>query len=114
MKLTLQNIRELKKKSDSPLFKRVCNYVISEWGNYDDKTNIFELWFYIYQFDLYKRFPPKFCREVAFLFDIHRTSPIISTTYLNTKDCTTFLRICLKKYYSTYEVEFLSHAAFLY
>lgn len=42
MKLTLQNIRELKKKSDSPLFKRVCNYVISEWGNYDDKTNIFK------------------------------------------------------------------------
>ena len=34
MKLTLQNVRELKKKSDSPLFKRVCNYVISEWGNY--------------------------------------------------------------------------------
>ena len=42
MKLTLQNVRELKKKSDSPLFKRVCNYVISEWGNYDDKTNIFK------------------------------------------------------------------------
>ena len=42
MKLTLKNIKELKQKSDSPLFKRVCNYVISEWSNYDDKTNIFK------------------------------------------------------------------------
>ena len=42
MKLTLQNVKELKQKSSSPLFKRVCNYVISEWSNYDDKTNIFK------------------------------------------------------------------------
>ena len=42
MKLTLKNIKELKQQSSSPLFKRVCNYVISEWGNYDDKTNIFK------------------------------------------------------------------------
>ena len=42
MKLTLKNIKELKQKSESPLFKRVCNYVISEWGNYSDKTNIFK------------------------------------------------------------------------
>lgn len=42
MKLTLQNIKELKKNSSSPLYKRVCNYVISEWSNYDDKTNIFK------------------------------------------------------------------------
>ena len=42
MKLTLKNVKELKQKSDSPLFKRVCNYVISEWGNYSDKTNIFK------------------------------------------------------------------------
>lgn len=42
MKFTLKNIRELKKKSESPLFKRVCNYVISEWGDYNDKTNIFK------------------------------------------------------------------------
>ena len=27
MKLTLANIKELKRKSDSPLTKRVCNYV---------------------------------------------------------------------------------------
>ena len=42
MKLTLKNVKELKQKSGSPLFKRVCNYVISEWGNYSDKTNIFK------------------------------------------------------------------------
>ena len=41
MKLTLKNVKELKRQNDSPLFKRVCNYVISEWGNYDDKKNIF-------------------------------------------------------------------------
>lgn len=28
MKLTLANIKELKRNSDSPLLKRVCNYVI--------------------------------------------------------------------------------------
>ena len=42
MKLTLKNVKELKQKSESPLFKRVCNYVISEWSNYSDKTNIFK------------------------------------------------------------------------
>ncbi len=42
MKLTLKNVKALKANSDSPLSKRVCNYVISEWGNYDDKTNIFK------------------------------------------------------------------------
>ena len=41
MKLTLKNIKEIKKNSDSPLEKRVCNYVISEWKNYDDKKHIF-------------------------------------------------------------------------
>ena len=41
MKLTLKNVKELKNQSSSPLFKRVCNYVISEWSNYDDKTYIF-------------------------------------------------------------------------
>ena len=41
MKLTLANIKELKRKSDSPLTKRVCNYVIDRWGDYDDKKYIF-------------------------------------------------------------------------
>ena len=49
MKLTLKNVKELKQKSESPLFKRVCNYVISEWGNYSDKTNIFKDVLYYYQ-----------------------------------------------------------------
>lgn len=42
MKLTLKNIRQLKKDSESPLMKRVCNYVIDEWSNYDDKVCIFK------------------------------------------------------------------------
>ncbi len=41
MKLTLTNIKELKHSSDSPLTKRVCNYVISRWSDYTDKKNIF-------------------------------------------------------------------------
>ena len=40
MKLTLTNIRQIK-KDGTPLQKRVCNYVIDEWSNYDDKKNIF-------------------------------------------------------------------------
>ena len=30
MKLTLANIKELKRNSSSPLIKRICNYVINE------------------------------------------------------------------------------------
>lgn len=41
MKLTLSNIKELKRKSDSSLTKRVCNYVIDRWGDYSDKKYIF-------------------------------------------------------------------------
>ena len=41
MKLTLANIKELKRKSDSPLTRRVCNYVIDRWGDYSDKKGIF-------------------------------------------------------------------------
>ncbi len=42
MKLTLTNIRKYKTESDNKLTKRVCNYVIANWRNYDDKTNIFK------------------------------------------------------------------------
>lgn len=42
MKLTLANIKKVKQANDSPLTKRVCNYVIDEWSDYDDKTNIFK------------------------------------------------------------------------
>ena len=41
MKLTLTNIRKIKKESESKLLKRVCDYVINEWHDYDDKKNIF-------------------------------------------------------------------------
>ncbi len=41
MKLTLSNVKELKRNSDSPLLKRVCNYVIDRWSDYDDKKGIF-------------------------------------------------------------------------
>ena len=41
MKLTLANVKELKRNSSSPLFKRVCNYVIDRWSDYKDKKYIF-------------------------------------------------------------------------
>ena len=41
MKLALANVKELKRNSNSPLTKRVCNYVIDRWGDYDDKKHIF-------------------------------------------------------------------------
>lgn len=39
MKLTLSNVKEIKRNSDSPLTKRVCNYVIGRWSDYNDKQN---------------------------------------------------------------------------
>lgn len=42
MKLTLNGIKKLKQSTDSPLTKRVCNYVINEWNDYEDKTDIFK------------------------------------------------------------------------
>ncbi len=41
MKLTLSNVRKIKRESNSPLTRHVCNYVISRWDNYDDKRHIF-------------------------------------------------------------------------
>ena len=41
MKLTLNNIKRVKRDTESKLTKRVCNYVIDEWSNYSDKKNIF-------------------------------------------------------------------------
>ena len=41
MKLTLTNIKALKRESDNPLTKRVSNYIIDRWHDYDDKTYIF-------------------------------------------------------------------------
>ena len=41
MKLTLSNVKEIKRNSDSPLTKRVSNYVIGRWSDYNDKKYIF-------------------------------------------------------------------------
>ena len=41
MKLTLGNIKEIKRNTESKLTKRVCNYVISRWNDYDNKKHIF-------------------------------------------------------------------------
>ena len=42
MKLTLTNVRKLKADSTNRLAKHVWNYVIDQWRNYSDKTNIFK------------------------------------------------------------------------
>ena len=41
MKLTLANIKQVKRNTESPLTRRVCNYVIDRWGDYSDKSGIF-------------------------------------------------------------------------
>lgn len=41
MKLTLTNVKELKRNTKNPLTKHVCNYVIDRWSDYDDKKHIF-------------------------------------------------------------------------
>ena len=41
MQLTLKNLREIKRKTDNELTKRVCDYVIDEWNDYNDKKHIF-------------------------------------------------------------------------
>lgn len=42
MKLTLTNIRAIKRESDNKLTRHVCNYVIEHWHSYEDKTNLFK------------------------------------------------------------------------
>ena len=39
MKLTLKNIKEIKRDTENKLIKRVCDYVIGEWNDYDDKKH---------------------------------------------------------------------------
>ena len=41
MKLTLANVKDLKRGCNNKLTQRVCNYVISRWSDYDDKKHIF-------------------------------------------------------------------------
>lgn len=42
MKLTVNNIKSLRRDSDNKLFCRVCSWVIERWSDYSDKTNIFK------------------------------------------------------------------------
>lgn len=41
MKLTKENIKKIKSESNNALTKRVCNYILDEYSNYDDKKGIF-------------------------------------------------------------------------
>lgn len=41
MKLTLSNIKAIKNKNSNALEQRVCEYIIDEWDNYNDKKYIF-------------------------------------------------------------------------
>ncbi len=41
MKLTLKNIKEIKRNADSKLEKRVCSYIIDKWSDYSEKKHIF-------------------------------------------------------------------------
>lgn len=41
MKLTIKSIKEIKRNTENKLTKRVCDYVIGEWNDYDDKKHIF-------------------------------------------------------------------------
>lgn len=42
MKLTLTNIRTIKRESDNKLTRHVCNYILEHWHSYEDRTNIFK------------------------------------------------------------------------
>ncbi len=41
MKLALTNIRTIKKETGNMLTKRVCNYIIDRWNDYNEKRHIF-------------------------------------------------------------------------
>lgn len=41
MKLTLQNIKNIRQETNNLLTKRVCNYVIENWKDYKNKKAIF-------------------------------------------------------------------------
>ncbi len=41
MKLTKSNITKIKQETESKITKRVCNYVLDKWNDYDDKKHIF-------------------------------------------------------------------------
>jgi len=41
MKLTVNNIKALRRDSDNKLFRRVCSWIIEHWCEYSDKTYVF-------------------------------------------------------------------------
>ena len=41
LKLTLENVRKIQNESDNALSRYVCDYVIENWNNDDDKNDIF-------------------------------------------------------------------------
>ena len=41
MKLTLANIKKIRKETSNLLTKKVCGYVVEHWSSYSDKKNIF-------------------------------------------------------------------------
>ena len=55
MKLTLKNIKSIKSKAISPLKKRVCSYIITEWSDYESiQSEIMEHFASVMpQFELY-------------------------------------------------------------
>ena len=42
MKLTVNNLKTLRRNSDNKLFRHVCSWVIGRWSDYSDKVNIFK------------------------------------------------------------------------
>lgn len=42
MKLTVNNIKRLRRDSDNKLFRRVCSWTIEHWSEYSDKTYLFK------------------------------------------------------------------------
>ena len=41
MKLTLANVKKIRKETSNLLTKKVCGYVVEHWSSYSDKKNIF-------------------------------------------------------------------------
>ncbi len=41
MKLTINNIKRLRRDSENKLFRRVCSWVMEHWSDYSDKNYIF-------------------------------------------------------------------------
>ena len=42
MKLTVNNVKTLRRDSDNALFRHVCSWVVERWSDYSDKTYIFK------------------------------------------------------------------------